>query len=172
MKQAAPFLIIFLLIIGTAIVAQDFTYVGSGKCKMCHKSESKGKQYPIWEQSKHAQSFSALTSEKAAQKAQAAGVSNPAESPKCLKCHAPLAEKAAELKEEGVTCEVCHGPGSAYRKLSIMKDRAKAVENGLKVYDSPGAIKAHCLQCHENAHNQPFDFSTAWEKIKHPLPQK
>mgnify|MGYP000324334308 CR=1 FL=1 len=172
MKKAATFLVISLFIFGTAIIAQEFTYVGAGKCKMCHKSEKRGKQYILWEQSNHSQSFSALTSDKAAQRAQEAGVTNPTESPQCLKCHAPLAEKAAELKEEGVTCEVCHGPGSAYRKLSIMKDKAEAIKNGLKIYDSPEAIKAHCLQCHENAHNKPFDFSTSWEKIKHPVPEK
>ena len=57
--------------------------------------------------------------------------------PRCLKCHAPLADKAPELKAEGVTCEVCHGPGSDYKKLNIMKDKAAAAKNGLILYGSP-----------------------------------
>jgi len=27
------------------------------------------------------------------------------------------------------------------------------------------------LTCHANAHDKPFDFSTAWEKVKHPKPE-
>ncbi len=151
---------------------QEFTYVGAAKCQMCHKTEKQGQQYPLWESSKHSQSFSALSSEKAKEIAQAAGVDNPPESPNCLKCHAPLSEKAPELKEEGVGCETCHGPGSAYKKLSIMKDQAEAVKNGLTEYGSPDTIKKHCLSCHENAHGITFDFEAAWEKVKHPRPEK
>ena len=169
MKKAAFWLILGFFLLGSVIIGQNFSYVGSGKCKMCHQTESRGNQYSLWQQSKHAQSFSVLASEKAAERAQAADVSTPTEAPQCLKCHAPLADKAPELKDEGVTCEVCHGPGSAYRKFSIMKDRAKAIENGLKLYGSPEAIKTYC---HENAHHQPFNFAAAWQKIKHPLPQK
>lgn len=172
MRKSAIFLSILIVVIGAFLLAQDFTYVGAGKCKMCHKSEKRGQQYVLWEQSKHSQSFTVLSSEKAAEVAQAAGVTNPAESAECLKCHSPLATKAPELKEEGVTCEVCHGPGSAYRKLSIMKSREESVKNGLIAYNSPDEIKAHCLNCHENAHNKTFDFTAAWEKIKHPVPEK
>ena len=109
-----------------ALAAQQFTYVGAQKCAMCHKSEAQGRQYVIWEGTKHAKSFEALTSPKAAEAAKAMGVDKPAEDPRCLKCHAPLADKAPELKAEGVSCETCHGPGSAYRKLNIMKDKAES----------------------------------------------
>jgi hypothetical protein len=147
--------------------SQEFTYVGAAKCKMCHKSEKQGEQYPLWEARKHSKSFSTLTSEDA--KALAADAPD---NPECLKCHAPLAQKDPELKEEGVGCEACHGPGSAYKKMSIMKDHAKSVANGMTEYGSPDAIKAQCLSCHENAHDKPFDFATAWEKVKHPVPEK
>jgi len=160
----AIFLITFAFII--SLFSQDSTYVGVGKCKTCHKSEKRGKQFPIWEESKHSKSFAALTSEEVKAK-----VPDAPENPKCLKCHASLFEKAAEFKEEGVTCEVCHGPGSAYRKLKVMKSREESVKNGLIVYDSPEAIKTQCLTCHKNAHEKPFDFEAAWEKIKHPVPE-
>lgn len=156
-----------------SLASEEFTYVGAAKCKICHRTEKQGKQHPIWEESTHSKSFTALTSEQAIQTAKEAGLEKtPAESPKCLACHAPLFEKAAELKEEGVTCEVCHGPGSAYKKLSIMKDREEAVKNGLIVYGSPEAIRKQCLNCHENAHGIAFDFEARWEKIKHPRPEK
>ena len=153
--------------------AKEFTYVGSSACKLCHKSKLQGAQYVIWEQSLHAKSFANLSSAKAAEIGKAAGVTDPATNAQCLGCHAPLAAKAPDLKAEGVTCEVCHGPGSDYRKLNIMQDRAKAAQNGLILFNGDrSAIQAHCLQCHQNPHGVPFDFAAGWDKIKHPVPVK
>ena len=161
-----------LSILAGMAAAQEFTYVGAQKCAVCHKSEAQGRQFPIWEGTKHPKSIEALASPKAAEAAKAMGVEKPADDPRCLKCHAPLAAKAPELKAEGVSCETCHGPGSAYRKLNIMKDRAESAKNGLILYGSPEAIKAQCMTCHENPHGIAFDFASAWDKIKHPLPKK
>ena len=169
MKKAIPILIVvFAFASLMAAYSQDFTYVGSAKCKTCHKSEKRGQQYPLWESRKHSKSFAALTTDKAKEYSPDTPA---ADNPECLKCHAPLYEKAPELKAEGVSCEVCHGPGSAYKKMSIMKDHAESVKNGLIDYGSTDAIKAQCMGCHENAHDKPFDFATAWEKVKHPTPE-
>jgi len=168
MKKLLPGLLILVACFFVVnLFAQDFTYVGTAKCKMCHKSEKQGKQYPLWEARKHSKSFAQLSTDEA--KALAADAPD---NPECLKCHAPLAAKAPDLKAEGVNCEVCHGPGSAYKKMSIMKDPAESVKNGLIKYGSPDAIKAQCATCHENnPHDKPFDFATAWEKVKHPRPE-
>jgi hypothetical protein len=101
-----------------------------------------------------------------------AKVADAPDNPKCLKCHSPLAEINPDLKEEGVGCEVCHGPGSAYKKLSVMKSTEESIKYGLTAYDSTETIKKQCLTCHESAHDKPFDFEAAWEKIKHPVPGK
>jgi hypothetical protein len=173
MKKVILLAVVFVgLIFISSLFSQELTYVGAAKCKICHKSEKQGQQFPLWEARKHSKSYTALSTDKAKEVAQEAGVDNPAESPSCLKCHAPLSEKVAELKEEGVSCEVCHGPGSAYKKLSIMKDHAESVKNGLVDYGSPDDIKKKCLSCHENAHGTTFDFEAAWEKVKHPRPEK
>ncbi len=172
MKRALALLALSALVLAVALFGDDFTYVGAQKCMLCHKSETQGRQYVIWEGTKHSKSLEALTSPKAAEAAKAMGVEKPAEDPRCLKCHAPLADKAPELKAEGVSCETCHGPGSAYRKLNVMKDKAEAVKNGLVLYGSPEAIKAQCLKCHENPHGKSFDFASFWDKIKHPVPAK
>ena len=168
MKQILlPLIILTAFILIISLFSQEFTYVGAAKCKICHKTEKQGKQYSIWEESKHSQSFTALTSDEVESQ-----VPDAPENPQCLKCHAPLFEKAADFKEEGITCEFCHGPGSAYKKLSIMKNREGAIKNGLIVYESPEALKKQCLKCHENAHEKPFDFDASWEKIKHSVPEK
>lgn len=150
------------------------TYVGAGKCRDCHKTEKQGKAYPIWEASKHAQASNALKSDAAKAAAEKAGLTVPAEqSPVCQKCHVPLAGAAAELAAEGVTCEACHGPGSLYKKLSVMVDREACVKNGLVVFASQDAVKAKCLSCHENAHGmKDWDFAKAWEAVKHDKPGK
>ena len=154
------------------LAAKDATYVGASSCKLCHKAELQGRQYVIWEASLHAKSYTSLTTPKALEVAKSMGASNPPENTQCLGCHAPLAAKAPELKTEGVTCEVCHGAGSGYRKLLIMQDKAKAVQNGLILYPDPGAIQAHCMMCHQNPHGKAFDFKAAWETIKHPVPAR
>lgn len=172
MKRMIP--VMLVVIVGTMaliVFGQTPAYlVGAAKCQICHRTEKQGRQYPIWEASRHASSFANLSSDKAAANALAAGVKDPVQDPKCLKCHAPLFIEAPDLKAEGVTCEVCHGPGSEYNKFSIMKDKAEAVKKGLLLYGSPEARKALCLTCHGSAHNVPFDFAAAWDKIKHSIP--
>jgi len=153
------------------VPAQEYVYVGVQKCQICHRTERQGRQFPIWDGSRHSKSFAALTGVAAAAKAKAAGLAAPAaENESCLKCHAPLYAKAPELKAEGVTCEVCHGPGSVYKKLSLMNNRTEAARRGLVLYDNVDKIKALCLTCHADAHGKPFDFDAAWPKIKHMKP--
>lgn len=168
MKKLLMIAIVVIIVTFIAsLFSQEFTYVGANKCKTCHKIEKQGKQFSIWEEGKHSKSFIALTSEETKAK-----VPDAPDNPECLKCHSPIYEKAPELKEEGITCEVCHGSGSAYKKLSIMKSREESIKNGLIVYETAEKIKGLCLSCHENAHDKPFDFAAAWEKIKHPVPEK
>jgi hypothetical protein len=164
-------LAVVLAVLAAVLLGQTFTYVGAAKCQICHRTEKQGRQYPIWQASKHSQSFAALSSPQAADYATPLGVKEPASDPKCLKCHAPLFQKAPELKAEGVTCEVCHGPGSEYKQFSVMKDKAEAVKKGLVLYANTEAVKTWCLTCHANAHNLPFDFASAWNKIKHNIPK-
>jgi len=168
MKKFIPVLFIAVcFMFALNLSAQE--YVGADKCQMCHKSEKSGQQYPLWEARKHSKSAAALTSEKAKEYSPDTPA---AENPDCYKCHAPLTEKAPDFKGEGVTCEVCHGPGSEYKKMSVMKDHAEAVKAGMTDYPDTEAIKKTCLTCHENAHEAKFDFETAWEKVKHPKPDE
>lgn len=154
-------------------------YVGVKMCAPCHKSEKTGNQFGVWQKSKHSESFKALESPKAAEIAKAKGLAKPAaESAECLQCHvisadASTAEKTFDAKD-GNQCEMCHGPGSAYKTMSVMKDKAKAVAAGLILYKDDAAIEAKCKTCHNDKSPtfKGFNFKEMWAKIKHPVPAK
>jgi hypothetical protein len=152
----------------TATKAAGHEYIGSKGCKACHMGAAKGTVFEIWEKSKHATATASL----------------PAESKKdgkCLGCHAtgygkptgydPAVPATAGL--EGVGCEACHGPGKDYKAMSIMKDKAKAVEAGLIMPEA-----ANCKTCHEGAVPEghkalpKFEFATMMPKVAHTVPKK
>ncbi|MEW6456511.1 MAG: multiheme c-type cytochrome [Acidobacteriota bacterium] len=151
-------------------------YIGVDKCKICHKTEKSGNQYGKWMESKHSKSFQALSSDKAKEIGNKAGISNPSENEKCLSCHSPYAGAAPNLKADGVGCEACHGAGNDYKAMNVMKNRDLSIQNGLIVYANEDAIKMHCLTCHkkDNSYHEvkEFDFKTSWTSIAHPVPSK
>jgi nitrate/TMAO reductase-like tetraheme cytochrome c subunit len=112
-----------VMLVGVVASAQDHAYVGGEKCKMCHKV-----QYASWETTTHA---------KATEAAKAS--TDRKFDASCLKCHATNGDEAMA----GVQCEACHGAGNDYRKMSIMKDKAAAVANGLII-----PTQATCDGCH------------------------
>ena len=147
MKRFFLIAVCFMVVV-SMVHAGDFTYVGAKKCKMCHKGAKKGEVWEKWEKGPHAKAFEALKGK---------GEEKNAE---CLKCHATDAKTAAM---EGVGCEACHGPGSVYKKMSIMKDKKKAMENGLIE-----PTEAVCKKCHVgNDHTGKFNFQEAVKKIDH-----
>jgi excinuclease UvrABC ATPase subunit len=154
-------------------------YVGTKICAPCHKSEKAGNQIGIWQKSKHAEAFKVLETPKAAEVAKAKGLKTPAsESPECLQCHvvvadAKIVEKTFDMKQ-GNQCEVCHGAGSAYKSMAIMKDKAKSIAAGMTEYKDEAAIEAKCKTCHNDKSPtfKEFRFKEMWAKIKHPVPKK
>ena len=144
---------------------------------MCHKSEKAGQQLSIWENSLHSKAYKTLQTEKADKIAKEKGfTTKAAETPECLKCHASGYNVDASMLdkkfsvEDGVQCETCHGPGSDYKSMKIMKNKEEAVANGLKLYEKPEDL---CITCHnaESPTAVEFDFATMWAKIKHNKPE-
>ncbi|NCO58126.1 MAG: hypothetical protein COW73_02350 [Nitrospirae bacterium CG18_big_fil_WC_8_21_14_2_50_70_55] len=132
-------------------------YVGSKKCKMCHKNA-----FTAWEGSKHAQAFATMEKEGATGK------------PECVKCHTTgyAGSGAVTEDQKNVGCERCHGPGSGYMKLMMKKatyttEAAQAA--GLILPGKDGKF------CTDNCHNsqspnfKPFNFEERWGQIKHEL---
>lgn len=163
------------------LYAADHKYVGVTTCKMCHKGEAKGSQFDIWEASKHAKAIDGLKTDKALEIAKTKGLTvPPSEAPECLKCHTTGSDADASLfdakfdKAMGVQCEACHGAGGDYKAIAIMKDRQKAIDNGLNpILVSDGTAVKKCQKCHneESPVFKGFNFDEYWAKIKHPRPK-
>jgi len=180
MKRSISRFIITLLSIFLFFInlqAEDFKYVGVQKCKTCHKSKKSGSQYGIWKKAAHAAALKSLSSKKSLDYAAKNKLGDPAKAPECLNCHATMAAIDQNLidptgrltMEEGVSCESCHGPGSEYKKMSIMKDREKAIANGLIIPE-----EKVCLVCHneKNPFFKPFDYKDRVTRVQHPIPGK
>jgi uncharacterized lipoprotein NlpE involved in copper resistance len=72
-------------------------------------------------------------------------------------------------KEDGVTCEACHGAASGYLTLHNKKNdasKAKAKAAGLLFIDKEGKA---CETCHnaESPSFKGFKFAELWPKIEH-----
>jgi len=150
------FLLGIVFIFSTIVNAEDFKYVGAAKCKMCHNKPEKGGQYASWAAGPHAKAMQSLKGDEA-------------KNPKCLKCHSTAAGVDQALVatitvEEGVSCESCHGPGSAYKVATTMKDMKLAMSKGMIMPD-----EKVCKKCHnpESPNYKPFDFKTYSAKIAH-----
>ncbi len=158
-----------------AVFAAEHKYIGVKKCAMCHKSEAKGNQYGKWLSTEHSKAYEVLCTAQAQETAKKVGISgNPQESPVCLKCHTTgygvdsslLGEGFA--KENGVQCETCHGAGGDYASISVMKDKAKAIQAGLVMPTEEVCVKCHNTQ---SPNFKEFNFKEYYPKIAHPMPK-
>ncbi len=175
-------ILFFCFCLTSSTFGQDTTqykFIGAEACGKCHKSEKQGKQLPIWKESIHAQAYVVLQTEEAAEVAKEMGYEkSPSELYECLSCHASGYDvdkiylgKKFNI-EDGVQCETCHGAGSGYKSLKIMKNRDLAAKNGLvKVYEN---TEEFCRNCHnpDSPTFSGFDFEEMWAKIEHYLPVK
>ncbi len=154
------------------------TLTGSAQCRSCHESARSGEQFVIWKNGPHARAFSALDSDSA----KAFLAKGTIRRDSCLSCHTTLGRPAANDAElgfvhEGVGCERCHGPGSAYSSFNVMRDRDAFHANG----GVSGSLQ-DCLQCHSRniGSKEPrcpfqvvdFNPDSAWALIRHPVPEE
>ncbi|NCQ17421.1 MAG: cytochrome C554 [Ignavibacteria bacterium CG_4_8_14_3_um_filter_37_9] len=148
-------------------------YVGTKSCGMCHKKDDVGNQIKVWKNSKHANAYKALQTEKANEIAKGKGFKTKAvDTKECLKCHATGYDVNKSMLEEdfdiadGVQCETCHGAGSEFNTKNIMKDKNLAEQKGLLLYKNPNDL---CVKCHnkQSPTFKGFNFKTEWAKIEH-----
>jgi hypothetical protein len=164
------------LIITAAGVAQN-KYTGAKMCAACHKGGKGGTSFTVWEKSAHANAYKTLLTDAAKKVAADKGLKTAPEATEaCLKCHVTGGGTAKNVeasfkKEEGVTCEACHGAASGYKMVHSKGDAEKSKAAGLM----QGEKKAEaCKKCHnpESPTYKEFKFEEMWAKIDHSKPAK
>jgi len=168
------FLGVLALSWATAVAEDGPSIIGVDKCKICHKKDAKGNQYKVWLDSKHSGAYATLASEASLALAKEMGIENPQAAEDCLACHttkgflkAPIDAKGKYVDDEGVGCEACHGAGSGYKSMKVMKDHDAAVAAGMKMDG-----ESNCVMCHNEKSPtfKDFDYAARWEEVKHPYP--
>lgn len=166
------FVVVLSVLFAFPILAQN-KFVGVKSC-VCHKLPKQGNQMAVWEKSKHADAFTVLKSDKAAEFMKAKNLKGAATDAKeCLECHTTgygqPQEKSFDMTM-GVQCEECHGAASAYKMIhNKPENKEKAIAAGL----IPKPDEKTCKQCHQpKMHETPaFDFKKMFDQIKHPMPK-
>ena len=72
--------------------------------------------------------------------------------------------------EDGVQCETCHGAGSLYKSMAVMKVKAEAYKKGLAEHKD---VAKFCKTCHneKSPTYKEFKFDEMWAKVKHSIPK-
>ena len=177
MKHINYILLASYLLLLANLLAQSTTnptYVGEQICRDCHHMQGNRNQHNQWQSSKHSQAYAVLYKKESKEIAELSGIDiEPYESPICLGCHT-TAYNVEEWErddtfriQDGVQCELCHGPGSDYIDADIMKNREAAARAGLVFLQ-----ERDCMICHKekNSHvtvldSKLFDYDLALQEI-------
>lgn len=149
-------------------------YIGPGSCAAtsCHGSVKPvagsrilQNEYSTWIiQDKHSRAYQALTGDVGERMARILKLGTKAEeAPKCLACHAlyTTPEQRGRAFEilEGVSCENCHGPASAWLGPHTTRSWAHEKSVALGMQDTRNVIHRieKCLECHLGTKNKFVD---------------
>jgi len=175
-RLAASFLS-FLACLVTSALAQPAKgvskYIGPGSCSAtaCHGGVQPRSvtsvlqnEYSIWVvQDSHSKAFRSLQNPVSQRMGHILGISKPENSPKCLACHA--LSVSAQMKgrdfdvSDGVSCESCHGPASAWLGPHTTKGFARQQSVALGMYDTSDVVRRSekCLSCHMGTPDKEVD---------------
>ncbi len=145
--------------------SEPVKYIGPGSCAAtsCHGSVKPvagsrilQNEYSTWIlQDKHSRAFQALTGDVGERMARILKLGAKAEeAQKCLACHALYisAEQRGRAFEtsEGVSCENCHGPASAWLGPHTTRDWPHEKSVAMGMHDTRNVIHRteKCLECH------------------------
>jgi hypothetical protein len=167
--RALLFAALFVVFAATGSPSTDSNepvkYIGPGSCAAtsCHGSVKPvagsrvlQNEYSTWIlQDKHSRAYQALAGEVGERMARILKLGVKAEdSPKCLACHAlyttPEQRGRAFEISEGVSCESCHGPASAWLGAHTTRDWPHEKSVALWMRDTRNVIHRAglCLECH------------------------
>jgi hypothetical protein len=154
--------------------SEPIKYIGPGSCAAtsCHGSVKPiagsrifQNEYSTWIiQDKHSRAYQALTGDVGERMARILKLGAKAEeAPKCLACHAlnPPPEQRGRAFEisEGVSCENCHGPASAWLGPHTTRSWPHEKSVALGMADTRDVIHRteKCLECHLGTKNKFVD---------------
>lgn len=139
-------------------------YIGPGSCSAssCHGGIQPlsvthvfQNEYSTWViRDKHAKSFQVLTNPVSQRMAKILGLPRAETAQKCLACHALSVSPQQKGREfdiaEGVSCESCHGPASAWLGPHALKNFSRQQSVALGMFDTSDLIRRadKCLSCH------------------------
>lgn len=136
--------------------APEAKFIGAKACQTCHPNT-----YALWQTTKHAQAFNALT---------ANPKRNRVHDAECISCHATGFEIVSGYRSQELTphllgnqCENCHGPGSRHAEAPDDKSFREFLVKTVKNPQAGGL----CIKCHDEDNSPKFDFSTFYPKIIH-----
>lgn len=182
----AAFVVVTILFLKNALqpAPETISLTGSDKCGVCHSLQISGNQQLVWQNSKHSKAYKDLLGEKAASFTTKNGLEQASTNKLCLKCHTTEfylnnPEKQASFKiDEGVGCESCHGAGSKYSAVEVMKDPYQYRHNGGLKPDEQTCVKCHSLKGNKEHklsndicpfQENDFVYKTYFDKIIHPV---
>jgi hypothetical protein len=146
------------------VPAETSKYTGPGSCSStsCHGSVKPHadsrifqNEYSIWVvKDKHAKAYDALTGAVGQRMGRVLGLGKSEQAAKCLACHAldvPADARAKTFElNEGVTCESCHGPASAWFGPHTTRGWTHEQSVAAGMYDTRNLVRRteKCLTCH------------------------
>ena len=129
------------------------TYTGAKRCASCHFD-----QFMKWKKSGHSKAFEMLTAKYQ-------------QDEKCLACHTTGYGVTTGFKDfettpalAGITCEVCHGPGSKHEEISqpfakvkkLTPEQEKMIRGSIwKMIPKNVCVECHKVQGHKDSLTPP-----------------
>lgn len=143
-----------------AIGSGKYRYVGSSKCRLCHRKFFIGRK-----NDPHDSALESLVE------------SGHEKNSQCLTCHSTghgtqtgYINQSLTPRLSNVQCEGCHGPGNVHVKLAkdALRSREKFLAGGfLAGTDNPQILKKMCTSCHTNRWNKAYhDLDKSYNSYK------
>jgi hypothetical protein len=146
---------------------EKYRYASMVGCntKDCHGAEAaKGSpglnEYTLWKAADpHSKAFTTLYKAPSKAIGAAMNIAKVYESPKCLNCHSKLVDAVNVVEgakwsvQNGVSCEICHGPAEKWLKPHATPKESnwghkQSVENGMADLREPYDWAMKCASCH------------------------